>query len=321
MIAIFGSEDVEQVVYVKDALAKHGYDAPIIDFSSGLSLNFQIDNRNEIYFDYHGVSFCQSSVIWRCTKFLYRRFGDTEEWADEYIKQFFRKESYLNFVSLFSSYMHNDPKLDFLANRKSLQLFNARKCGFVIPRTIVSNSLRDIHNWMQDENSFITKAIGEPYIPIVKSGGVIQDFIMTSPVDLEYLQDNLEKNIEPFPVLIQERVNKKYEYRCVYVNGEFFSFRIDPFQHPVMHIDYRAGGMMVDYIPCKLPQQVEEKIRSYSEMVGLFSGCYDLIEDVNGQFVFLEVNPEGIWGLHDEIMDGNISKAFARQLIKLQSSL
>jgi len=115
---------------------------------------------------------------------------------------------------------------------------------------------------------------------------------------------------------IQEQVEKRFEFRVIVIGDETFSFRIDPFQHPIMHIDYRLGGMMVRYEPCAVPTTIQAKLLKLHSAVGLAFGCYDLIEKPSGEFVFLEVNPSGIWALHDEILEGRISDAVASYLCR-----
>ncbi|XLZ68769.1 hypothetical protein ABT364_19775 [Massilia sp. SR12] len=75
--------------------------------------------------------------------------------------------------------------------------------------------------------------------------------------------------------------------------------------------------MMVDYVPYQLPEKIETMILAFAERTGLFTGCFDLIETEGGDFIFLEVNPEGVWGLHDDIIGGAISSCVAESLVEL----
>lgn len=318
MIALLGNRKIAQFGYVCNALSNLGVDPLLLDFCSEQRLSFSMSKSGRLSLVLNGNFVDEISCAWRCAKFLHLKFGCAETWVNEYIRGNFQKESYLNFISLHEEVILNRPKMDYFSQRKISQLEFAARSGFRIPRTIVSNSLDDIELWVSGGENFITKCIGDSIIPRIKDGIVSQESIPTCRLSVEYLNSQPSR-IEPFHVFIQDEIDKKFEYRCVYINGRIFSFRIDPFQHPIMEVDYRMGGMMVNYEPCDIPDILKSKIIDFSKNIRLFSGCFDFIEDKSGEYYFLEVNPEGIWGLHDEIVDGEISLEVARQLLKISN--
>ncbi|MCC5827229.1 hypothetical protein [Alkalimonas sp.] len=319
MIALIGSRKVAQIAYVFDALVRQGINPVLIDFSEDQLISFCFSSENKASLTINGEIVEQITCAWRCTKILFSNFGTDQVWIDNYLSGSFRKESYLNFISLYENLIFNRPSMDYLSQRKILQLDLARRHGLLIPKTIVSNSIADIRHWTSGRNKFITKCVGNSGIPVLKENKITQEAIPTCRLDINYLNAKTDDS-EPFHILIQEEVDKKFEYRCIYINGNFFTFRIDPYQHPIMEVDYRQGGMMVNYQPCDIPDKIKSKLLTYSREINLFSGCFDLIEDKSGNYYFLEVNPEGIWGLHDEILDGQISLELAKQLIQMSNN-
>jgi len=317
VILILGSREFYQVGKVISCLETKGEKIKVIDLCSDNIINADFSSGfDSFYFDGDKVDLKGLNVTWGTTKFLYEQFGDSQKWVDDLTRMTMKKTANYNIFSLFTSQIVNPYSVDIYSNHKLLQLKLAKKIGFLIPDSLVSNDISQIIKWKK-KRACIIKSLASSAIPFLKDG-VKQKSVMTVELDDSYLEGNPDK-IEPFPIFAQEKINKKFEYRVVFVHGKTFSFRIDPYQHSIMNVDYRMGGRMVDYQPTSLPPLVEDKIKRFADAIQLFSGCFDLIEDMKGDFVFLEVNPDGVWGHHDDIMEGKISEAFASSLIDLNS--
>jgi hypothetical protein len=48
---------------------------------------------------------------------------------------------------------------------------------------------------------------------------------------------------------------------------------------------------------------------------GLFSGHFDFVVTPDGEYVFLECNPQGQWAFLDHLTDHRMSRAFAQELL------
>lgn len=312
MILLLTSEDYYQADRVREQLDKLGRDSLSIDFNGHHELSYTLaDGVFSLSFKDQVLD--NVSLIWRSTKFLYPDFGDTAEWAETHIRGNTQRENYLNFLMSYSARICNPISCIRLGAYKLLQLKLAHAAGFRVPPTIVTNSPEKIRAWRQHGKSLIVKCIGSSSIPWIEEG-VKQRNIPTCKLDEEYLE-NCGSDIEGFQAYVQENIKKRFEHRTVYVAGTIFNFRVDPSQHPIMETDYRSGGMMVEYLPYQLPKQIEERVKNFSMENNLFSACFDFIEDFRGEFYFLEVNPEGVWGKHDDILEGSISACFAKALI------
>ena len=303
---------VEEVTKYFDNI---GYDYTLVDYSEQKEFVFRLASDNSYTFEYDKRDLTNTSLVWRSEKIIFRDFGDTEEWADEYVSGSNWKESLRNIASVLNCPVVNSIESRQKCENKLYQLRLAQNMGLKIPSSLVSNSIKEINTHTHQYQSAIIKMIGDPHIPVIEEG-VKQNVMTTCRIDKVYLNDHKDK-IEPMPMYVQNEIEKKLEYRCIFVLDKVFALSINPFQHKIMEVDYRRGGMMVDYRPATIPKFVEEKLVKMANEMGLFSGCFDLIEDVNGDFIFLEVNPEGVWGLHDEIYDKEISKKFAESLITL----
>lgn len=319
MITIFGNNDFYQLSKVKEKLERESIDVVVVDYKDDKNLIFSFDQKGKQSFFFEGVDLSKSNIVWRSDKYIHPHFGTSGIWAEGYIKTKLWKSSIDNIVSTLECEVVNSFEARYKCENKLFQIKLAQETGFKTPFSLISNSIDTIREHSSKYGGLVTKMIGDPHIPKLDEGIIKQFAPPTVRIDSEYLELNKGK-IEPFPLFIQNEINKKLEYRCIYVNGDIYSLSIDPYQHSIMEVDHRLGGYMVNYLPCVLDASVELRIKELANRLGLFSGCFDLIEDVDGNIIFLEVNHHGVWGLHDDIYDGKISTAFCKSLIARASS-
>ena len=161
---------------------------------------------------------------------------------------------------------------------KIYQLNLARSLGITIPNSIIVNTdTEDL------TDHFITKGI--------------QESVVFQTEELLYLQrvHKIDKKTLSgvfFPSLFQEIVNKKFEIRSFYLEGNFYSIAVLNESND-KNIDTRANTDSNINIPYQLPIELEQKLRALMHQLNLVSGSIDLLCDENGEFYFLEVNPEG----------------------------
>ena len=80
-------------------------------------------------------------------------------------------------------------------------------------------------------------------------------------------------------------------------------------------MDWRqAPAGSVPQQPYALPKAVESKILKFMDAFGLSYGAIDLVVTPKGEFVFLEINPNGQFGWQDS-KDMPLYDAFADLLI------
>jgi glutathione synthase/RimK-type ligase-like ATP-grasp enzyme len=61
------------------------------------------------------------------------------------------------------------------------------------------------------------------------------------------------------------------------------------------NLDWRTQKDGLSFEPCSLPSDLGQKCISLVESLGLLFGAIDLVER-DGEFFFLEINPNGEWG-------------------------
>ena len=172
---------------------------------------------------------------------------------------------------------------------KLVVLYEAQKLGIKIPDTYIfdtSNSdLRSI------KENMITKCISEPFMPKTSFG-----HYMTYTEDI-IKEDTLDSRF--FPSLFQKKYEKEADIRIFYLEGHFYSMAIMSQRNIQTSTDFRIylGIEPNRKFPFKIPANLETKLHSLMNKVGLETGSIDLILSTNGEYIFLEVNPVGQFGM------------------------
>lgn len=155
------------------------------------------------------------------------------------------------------------------------------------------------------------------YITKVVSGNCMQDFDDFTIINFTNLI-NLEKvNSEDFfPSLVQNYIPKKYELRIFYLDGDFYSMAIFSQKDNQTNIDFRNYNKARPNrrVPFKLPNEIEEKITLLMKKIDLNCGSIDMIVTPENEYVFLEVNPVGQFGMVSFPCNYNLEKRIAEYL-------
>ena len=137
-------------------------------------------------------------------------------------------------------------------------------------------------------------------------------FFPTTRLALEDLA-NLD-SLAYCPMIFQEYIPKAYELRIVYVDGEFFTGQITV--DAEKYTDWRtATGIHMPWKKYTLPVELQYKIGRVMNELGLSFGAIDMIRHTNGEYVFLEVNPQGEWGMLQKHLSYPIGETIAEKLI------
>lgn len=222
------------------------------------------------------------------------------------------KESIAIRTALFQSLDHL-PWLDPIpavtkASDKFLQLRVAREAGLSIPRSIMSNDPEEVRAFFQ---SLPGEMIGKLHTPL-SFGMDAEDFFMyTSKIGSDDL-DDLDL-LRICPMIFQEAIPKAYELRVAYVDGQCFAGKIQT--QNVM--DWRlTDPEEVGWEPYDFPQAQQLLLQKLMQALNLSFGAIDFIVQPDGQYIFLEVNPVGEWGMLEKELGLPISKAIAKGLIQ-----
>ncbi|MCJ8153158.1 ATP-grasp ribosomal peptide maturase [Chryseobacterium sp. SSA4.19] len=200
--------------------------------------------------------------------------------------------------------LENENKID---GNKMFQLKIAKKNNLTIPKTIFSNDSDRITAFFQE--SCNGKMVAKLHGVISKSMSG-ENFLSTNIIDENSLDDIAD--IAYCPMIFQPYVEKEYELRIVYVNGEFFTGKINNSEN----VDWRVAKGNYFWSAYHLPEYIQANLTSMMKEMGLYIGAIDMIKGKDGNYYFLEVNPQGEWGMLQKELNFPIAERIADNLIK-----
>lgn len=196
-------------------------------------------------------------------------------------------------------------------------LRRAKRLGLNIPTTHILNNKNKLNDII--ENQLISKSIYDPILITTSKKDEHKH-----PVYMMYTNtiNKEDVNFFPdffFPSLVQKRVEKKYEIRTFYLNGEFYSMAIFSQSDTTTQQDFRKYNWDKPNrnVPYKLPEVIEKKLDSLLIELGLNCASIDFIKDKNDNYMFLEINPTGQFGMVDFPCNYGLHKKVAEVLIKM----
>ncbi|WP_268123904.1 grasp-with-spasm system ATP-grasp peptide maturase [Roseivirga pacifica] len=191
-------------------------------------------------------------------------------------------------------------------------LYKAKKIGIDIPESFVTTSKAELIEFSQKHDSLITKAIGEGQMFPNRS-----DFLLmrTNRVTKEVINDLPDTF---FPSLFQAEIKKKYELRIVLFDDVFYSMAIFSQLDEQTQVDFRNYNLVKPNrrTPYKLDTEIENKLRRLMNSLELTTGSIDMVRDLEGRYVFLEVNPVGQFGMTSGPCNFKLEKKIAEYLIR-----
>nr|WP_228444904.1 ATP-grasp ribosomal peptide maturase [Chryseobacterium echinoideorum] len=193
-----------------------------------------------------------------------------------------------------------------IESNKILQLKIAKKNGLIIPETLFSNDEDAVKEFFYEFCN--GKAIAKLHGTISRSMDG-QEMISTIPFDESNLEDL--SNLTTCPMIFQPYIEKEYELRIVYINGEFFTGKINN----KTHADWRVSRSGFFWEKYELPETIRKNLNSMMKEMNLIFGAIDMIKSTDGNYYFLEVNPQGEWGMLQKELNFPIAQRIADYLI------
>lgn len=195
-------------------------------------------------------------------------------------------------------------------NNKSYQMQLASELGFVVPRTIISNSWDEIFSFLEADEIILKMPFGTYYA---------HQKARFLPSTIVKRSDRYKlKATMPFPGIWQEYIPKKKEWRVTVVGEHAFSAAI--YTTEQSRDDWRKhqfDDKLVQFKAETLPPSVTDKCVSLLQTLQLRYGAFDLIEKPDGTIVLLEVNTNGQYQWLVDDLQLPIPQAIAAELVRI----
>ena len=199
------------------------------------------------------------------------------------------------------------------AENKLYQLELAEKAGFEIPPTMVTNKRSELLHFYNKHKKLITKPLfnaisyfyqEDLFVSYTKSLGM--DDINVIPVEF-------------FPSLFQKEIHKAYEIRTFFFYDKCYSMCIFSQSNEQTSVDYRMYNKEKPNrtVPYELTREEEAKVKVLMKRLNLNTGSIDFIRAKTGELYFLEVNPEGQFGMVSTPCNYPIEKEIACKILDL----
>lgn len=182
-----------------------------------------------------------------------------------------------------------------ISQEKTFQFYQAKKIGLNLPDTIVSNSIEDVLQFHKKHNG---KIVYKTLVPMTWKGadGVYQQVRTTLLEDPQLLSDC---DLISSPGIYQKAIEKVSEIRVTILGHTVLALEKSFPERSAdeLSVDWRSMHAGAVYKKHNLPHFISKKCIELLKNLNLLMGCFDLMVDKNGEYYFLEVNPQGqfIW--------------------------
>lgn len=180
------------------------------------------------------------------------------------------------------------------AEYKLAQLAAAQALGLSIPRTLITNSPGAVKAFAEECNgAIISKAIARGAIDpegVYLTGPNPKNCLYTNTVQPEHLEH--VEGVRVCAHLFQQAIPKKMDLRIVVIGQRLFTIGIHGHTEHVA-LDWRRDYSSLTYSIEKLPQEVEQKMFQLVAYFGLHYSSADVILTPEGEYIFIELNPNG----------------------------
>jgi len=321
MILVLSNERDNHFLYVKEKLEKMGEEVILCDFSqypANMEMSFEIiGNEDDIRFALGGLEFSGKEIksVWNRRK---SQPTAPPGLKSEEVKKYIARESQFLIDSLpqiLNVLWVSNPDAISLASRKPYQLIMARKIGFQIPPTIIGNSQSQIKGFLNNlKGKIAVKTLVMPYIAIQTETQEDALILYTRCRDKDEVL-SLADSIRNCPTIFQQYIQKEFELRITVVEKNVFPCAIYSQQSERTQEDWRRYDIPnTPHKVYELPVDIETKCIELVHELGLRFGCIDMIVTPDGEYVFLEINPNGQWLWIERLTDMPIGECLAKIL-------
>jgi glutathione synthase/RimK-type ligase-like ATP-grasp enzyme len=235
------------------------------------------------------------------------------EITDEGSRKFATDECYEFLRGLWHNlncYWMSPPEAIRKAEHKIVQLRAAVNCGFLIPKTVVTNCPVQVSNLKAKcTDGIVAKPL---YLGFVK-GSTEGAYLYTTRLRPEHIADH--EAIQLAPSIYQEFVPKCADVRVTVVEDTVFAARIVANDLPTDIPDWRYALTNLEHSAYVLPADESMRCRRLVRELGLKFGEIDYAFTNDGRHFFLEINPNGQWAWLESAIGSPIGAAIANCLI------
>lgn len=182
----------------------------------------------------------------------------------------------------------NNEKSTVYSDLKMMQLIKAQKVGMCIPKTLISNDPLGVRKFVGQTSQCIYKSL---------NGHVWhEDGKRLSTYTARIHESALvaDAALQAVPGIYQEMIQKSFEVRAQFFGNYYAAIKINSLGLKEGDLDWRIGQNEIE--SCEailLPHQIYKSCLNLMCELDIVSGGFDFIVDIEGNWIFLEVNEAG----------------------------
>ena len=201
----------------------------------------------------------------------------------------------------------NHPHHSGYANYRPVQLAAAHQGGLTIPATLITNDPVRARAFAVAQGELVYK----PMTHVPPGQGRV---LYAVPISADDLEGEAGDAIAGSMHLLQRRITAAYAARLTVVDGRIFAAAIHA-HSDAARMDWRSDYDALTYEAVDPPVDVAEGVRIMMNRLSLRFGALDFLVTEQGEWYFLEVNPNGQWAWIEQETGLRISSAIADALV------
>lgn len=203
----------------------------------------------------------------------------------------------------------NHPSANVGASNKIEQLSTAQELGLRTPATVLTQDAATARKFaVQCDGNVIAKPLSNGYIerPSGDDSLIYTNLVKLADLDVD------DSEFAACPTLFQQFVRKECDVRITVIDNAIHAVELRASgEDGGQRCDIRRNNMTdVAYSEIELPSKVASSINILMERYGLRFAAIDMAIDLDGNWVFFEINPNGQWAWLDLSAGLNISQSF-----------
>ncbi|WP_440135083.1 grasp-with-spasm system ATP-grasp peptide maturase [Chitinophaga sancti] len=169
----------------------------------------------------------------------------------------------------------------------------AGKAGLTVPRSIVTADREVLQNFCNTTGPVIVKSLKDPAMLSYQGDNFVSYTAVLNSEDIASLPSKF------FPSLVQEQVEKAFEIRIFYLDGQCYAMAIFSQSNTQTQVDFRKYDKKHPNrnVPYTLPPEIISSLHTLMQSLDLNCGSIDMIKSPEGKYYFLEINPVGQFGM------------------------
>jgi ATP-GRASP peptide maturase of grasp-with-spasm system len=190
------------------------------------------------------------------------------------------------------------------------QLKIASRIGMLIPDTAVLTDKKELARFRAKHKNIIVKPLYN--MSFMRYEGV--SYYTYTKIVTDELMEKMPDKFSP--ALFQEAIDKEFEIRSFFLNAQEYSMGIFSQKNSQTMVDFRKYDREYPNrrVPFKLPKEVYSMVLEFMKDIEINTGSFDFIYSNRGEYVFLEVNPVGQFGMVSMPCNYYIEKRIAETL-------